>query len=103
VVVMVVVLKGVVRKDERKMVFRMRVVMVAGETGVLVVSGRLVASTIKVAASCSCPCPCPRQQGLDCTTIAFFTHWLCFVMELHISCVAMSKEFCTSTVHFLSC
>lgn len=39
----VVVAEGVVKRDERRVVFRMRVVMVAGEGGVLVVSGRLVA------------------------------------------------------------
>jgi hypothetical protein len=73
--VVVVVLKEVVKMDERVVVFRMRVVMVAGEKDVLVVSGRLVASTIKVAASCSCPSPCPREQGLDCTALLHNTSW----------------------------
>jgi hypothetical protein len=84
--VRVVVLKGAVKEDERKVLFRMRVVMVAGEKDVLVVSGRLVASTayqsggkLQLPMSVSAP----AGSGLRC--IHLFTpspsgsQYLCFV------------------------
>jgi hypothetical protein len=74
--VRLVVLKGVVvKKDERKVLFRMRVVMVAGEKDVLVVSGRLVASTayqsggkLQLPMSVSAP----AESGLHCTSSQHF-------------------------------